>query len=129
MKSLTQTDDILLLSRNISLWPVIGWWIWLIWPLVFALPLGRGRKLIAIGAATAMSVPYFPLPSAVMLLVMPIPVGFYALLQSVLITNLAGLDVYWVMKILPPALLVWAAWPVLSSFRAKWQPSKDIAGK
>ena len=128
IKSLTQTGDILLLSRNISLWPVVGWWIWLVWPLVFALPLERGRKLIAIGAATAMSVPYFPLPSAVLVLVMPIPVGFYALIQSILITNLAGLDLYWVMKIFPPALLLWAAWPVISQYLSKGQTSTVPSG-
>jgi len=115
VNTLTQTDDLLLLSRNISLWTLFGWWIWLVWPLVFALPLERGRKLIAIAAATAMSVPYFPLPSAILALVMPIPVGFYVLLQSVVITNLAGLDAYWIMKLLPPALLVWASWPAITN--------------
>lgn len=117
LEYLTHTEDLLTLSRNISLWTVFGWWIWLIWPVIYGLPLPRPRKLIAIATATAMTVPYFPYPSAVLFLVMPIPVGFYAALQTVVITNLVGLDAYMMMKFLPPALLIWVAWPVMP----KWQ--------
>jgi hypothetical protein len=112
-KALAQTDDLLMLSRNISLWTIFGWWIWLIWPLVAVLSLERWRKLIAIAAATAITVPYFPLPSSVLFLVMPIPVFFYAAQQALVVTNLLGVDAYAVMKIIPPALLVWAAWPAI----------------
>jgi hypothetical protein len=113
VRSLSQTDDLLTLSRNISLWTVFGWWIWLLWPVVAALPLERWRKLIAIAAATAITVPYFPLPSSVLFLVMPVPVFFYAAQQALVVTNLVGVDAYALMKIIPPALLVWAAWPAI----------------
>jgi hypothetical protein len=33
------------------------------------------------------------------------------------ITNLFGVDAYVLMKIIPPALLVWAAWPAILRLR------------
>ena len=114
MDALLETDFLTSLTRNISLWTIFSWWIWLAWPLVFALPVDRPRKLLAIAATTAMTVPYFPLPSAVLFLVMPIPTAIYAALQIPLISNIFGLDIYFLMKLIPPALLIWAAWPFLA---------------
>lgn len=125
LESLTHTGDLLTLSRNISLWTVFGWWIWLILPIVYALPLSRERKLIALAAATAMTVPYFPLPSSLLFLVMPIPVGFYAALQTIVITNLFGLDAYMLMKVIPPALLIWAAFPAFATLRTRLISKKN----
>lgn len=121
---LSQARDLMDLPRNISLWGLTGYWIWLVWPLVYALPLDRRRKLIAIAAATAMTVPYFPLPSSLLLLAQPIPVLFYALLQLPVLAGFVGAVVYDIVRIVPPLLLLWAAWPAWAHMRARWgQPN------
>jgi hypothetical protein len=112
--ALFQTGDLVWLSRNLSLWTVVGPWALLVWPLVALLPLPRPRKLIAIAAATALSVPYFPLPSAVLFLGMAIPWPFWLAAQLPLLAPWLGYDLYFVLRLLPPALLLWAAWPSLA---------------
>lgn len=101
------------LTRNLSLHPETGYWIWLIWPVVFALPLERPRKLIAVAATTALTMPYFPLPSAVLFLVMPVPVWAYWLLQIPALGPWLGYWLYLPMKIVPPMLLLWAVYPLI----------------
>jgi hypothetical protein len=116
LKSLRETSDLVYLTRNLSLWPILGPWVLAIWaPVIPALFLPsrppQPRNLLAVAAGTAMSMPYFPLPSAVLLLVMPTPVWAWLLLQSPLLGSLAGYWVYQLGKVIPPVLLIWAFWP------------------
>jgi hypothetical protein len=101
------------LTRNLSIYPETGYWIWLLWPLVYALPLERPRKLIAVAAATALTLPYFPLPSAVLFLTMPVPVWVYWLLQIPALGAWLGHWLYLPMKVVPPLLLLWAVYPLI----------------
>lgn len=111
LRSLTQTPDLVYLSRNLSLWPELGWLIWLAWIPILLLPLNRNNRLLAYAITTAMTVPYFPLPSAVLFLSMPVPVSAYLALQIPAFTSLVGwYDFYWAMKALPPVLLIWLIW-------------------
>jgi len=113
---LLNTEDIIYLSRNISLWPILGPWVLLTWLPVARIRLTRHRKMIAVAANTALTMPYFPLPSAVLLLSMPIPWWFWALSQLPWLGSVIGYWVYYPMKMLPPLLLLWALWPALRPF-------------
>ena len=113
LERLRDIDYLTELTRNLSIHPETGNWIWLLWPLVVALPLPRPRKLIAVAAATAFTMPYFPLPSAVLFLVMPVPVWVYWLLQIPALGPWLGYWLYLPMKIVPPLLLLWAAYPLV----------------
>jgi hypothetical protein len=103
------------LSRNLSWWSLIGPFALLIWPLVLTLPMERPRRLAAIAAATAFSVPYFPLPSAVLLLALPAPVWVWAVLQVPLLGPLVGYWVYRLALVVTPGLLLWSVWPGVKS--------------
>jgi len=105
------TQYLISLSRNISLWPVLGPWIWLVWPFVLVIKMPSERKLLAIAATTAMTVPYYPLPSAVLLLSFPVPMWVWVLVQAPLLGSVVGYWVYHLGLILPPALLLWILWP------------------
>ena len=111
------------LTRNLSIHTETGYWIWLVWPLVLALPLERPRKLVAVAATTALTMPYFPLPSAVLFLVMPVPAWLYWLLQVPALGGWLGYWLYLPMKIAPPLLLLWAAYPLL---RARFFASQKL---
>lgn len=109
LQALTQTPDLVYLSRNLSLWPELGWWVWLIWLPILTVPMQREGRLLAAAAGTALSTPYFPLPSAVLLLAMPMPGWGYLALQIPAVTaGLGWYDFYWAMKGLPPLLALWA---------------------
>lgn len=110
---LRDIDFLVLLSRNLSLWPLAGPWIWLIWPLILALPLPRERKLITVLAATALSSPYFPLPSAVLVLTMGVPWWAWGVAQLPALSFVVGEWTYFVGRALPLSLLLWAYWPTL----------------
>jgi hypothetical protein len=105
------TQYLITLSRNISLWPVLGPWVWLVWPFVLWVRMPRDKKLLAIAVTTAMTAPYFPLPSAVLLLTFPVPVWVWGLVQIPLFGSVVGYWVYRLGLILPPALLSWILWP------------------
>ena len=115
LAELGDIDHLVLLSRNLSFWPQVGNWIFLIWPLILAIPGSRERKLVAVLAGTALSSPYFPLPSAVLILVMAVPWWAWGILQLPLLSVLVGTWIYFVAKVLPVALLLWALWPGLRS--------------
>jgi hypothetical protein len=115
LQRLGGTYDLVGLSRNISLWPLVGPWIWLIWPAIFWLPLPRPRKLMAIAAGTALTAPYFPLPSAILFLSMPIPWWFWAASQLPMLSGILGEWLYYLMKAVPLSLLIWAAWPAVQA--------------
>ncbi len=115
LAELGDIDHLVLLSRNLSVWPQVGNWIFLIWPLILAVPGSRERKLVAILAGTALSSPYFPLPSAVLILGMAVPGWAWGILQLPLLSVLVGSWIYFVAKVLPVALLLWALWPGLRS--------------
>ena len=121
LQSLGDTGFLVNLSRNLSLWPVIGAWVLLLWPVLFWLPLPRSRKIIAIAAGTAMTMPYFPLPSAVLFLCMPVPVWFYGLAQFPVLIPFVDASIYHAGKILPIVLLIWASWPVFKKYLFKYQ--------
>jgi len=110
---LQDIDHLVLLSRNLSFWPLVGWWIFLLWPLILALRLPRDRKLVAVLAGTALTSPYFPLPSAVILLALAVPWWVWGLAQLPLFSFAVGGWIYSAGRILPVSLLLWAAWPAL----------------
>jgi hypothetical protein len=120
--ALFSTSDLVSLSRNLSLWTLAGPWILLVWIPIAFLPVPRPRKLAAIAAGTMLSMPYFPLSSAVLFLGMSVPWPFFAAVQLPAFTSLFGsYEVYDWLRLLPPALLVWAAWPV---FKRLKQPER-----
>jgi len=51
LDTLRSPDDLVTLSRNVSLWPMVGAWVWLSWPVILVLPLPRPQKLIALRRA------------------------------------------------------------------------------
>lgn len=124
--SLFSASDLVGLSRNFSLWPLLGPWVLLVWIPIALLPLPRPRKLVAIAAGSMLSVPYFPLSSAVIFLGMSVPWPFFAAVQLPALTSLFG--TYWVydwLRLLPPALLTWAAWPQIQTLK-KFRPTHRI---
>lgn len=121
LQNLRFTQDLVGLSRNISLWPIIGAWVLLAWPVILWLPLERSRKLVAVAAGTALTVPYFPLPSSVLLLCMPVPWWTYVTAQLPILSGTLGEWLYYPVKFLPLALLVWLAWPLI---KHKWHGKK-----
>jgi hypothetical protein len=116
LSELFYTQDLVGLSRNISLWPIIGPSVMFIWPLIMWLRMGRDRKILAIAAATALTMPYFPLPSAVLLLAMPLPWWVWAGAQLPLLGPIVGYWVYSLAILLPGALILWSIWPLLRAF-------------
>lgn len=112
--ALFRTSDLVDLTRNLSLWPLIGPWVLLAWVPILYLRLPRPRKLAAIAAGTMLTVPYFPLSSSVLFLVMSVPWPFFAAVQLPALTSLFGsYQIYDFLRLVPPALLLWAAWPAL----------------
>ncbi len=111
-----ETGNIINLSRNLSLWTLLGPIVLLIWPALFWLPLPRNRKLLAIAAGTAMTFPYFPLPSSILFLAMPVPVWLYVLSQLPLLASVTGYEIYYFMKIIPIVLVIWVSWPVIKRY-------------
>ncbi len=105
--------DLTQLTRNVSWWQVLGPWSLLVWLPVILARLPRQRKIVAIAAATAFCMPYFPAPSTLLLLVLPIPVWGYLLAQLPLLSGLGDFWIYEWMKILPTSLVIWALWPAL----------------
>ncbi|MDD5368016.1 MAG: glycosyltransferase family 87 protein [Anaerolineaceae bacterium] len=65
---------------NISLWRWIGPWAFLLWIPALVLPLKTNQRLIAITAATALSLPYFQQTELLVLIMLPI--GWLALLGN-----------------------------------------------
>jgi hypothetical protein len=118
ISGLFATEDLVLLSRNISLWQLLGPAALLIWPIILILKVTQERKLLAIAAATALSMPYFPLPSAVLLLVFPVPIWAWALVQIPLLGSVVGFWVYRIGVVLPFALLLWIIWPQIVRSRS-----------
>jgi hypothetical protein len=112
-------DDLVLLSRNVSFWPLAGWWIFLIWPLILVLRLPRQRKLLAVLAGTAVTSPYFPLPSAVIFLTMAVPWWVWGIAQLPLFSFVLGGWIYSVGRVLSASLLLWATWPALRVWFAR----------
>jgi hypothetical protein len=110
-RELGDIDHLVLLSRNLSLWPELGNWVFLVWPLVLGVPASRKRKLAAVLAATAFSSPYFPLPSAIVILSTGVPWWTWALAQLPVLSFAVGAWIYFLGKALPIALLLWALWP------------------
>ena len=123
IEKIFDTDFLINLSRNLSLWTLFGPIILLIWPLIFWLPVSRKNKLLAIAAGTAMTFPYFPLPSAILFLVMPVPVWVYILLQLPLLASVVGYELYYLMKIVPLLILFWVSWPVIMLFVRRYRSS------
>jgi hypothetical protein len=117
LAGLRSTQDLVGLSRNLSFWPMLGPWVLLVWPIVFLLPLDRKRKLIAIAAGTMLSMPYFPLPSMVLVLTMPVPIWAWLAAQLPALAGLVGEWTYAVARLLAVTLLAWATWPA-----ARWLP-------
>lgn len=111
-------------SWNYSLWPLLGAWVWLLWPVILALRLDRIRKLIAVGAVSMMTVPYFPFYSALIFYAMPVPGFFYWISQLLMLGTLLGPVIVSWMRLLPIALLVWAVYPLIVP--ARWQ--ENLAG-
>jgi len=107
----SDTNTLIQMPRNISLWPITGSWIFLIWPIIFTLRLQRPQKIFALAAATAITTPYFPIPSTVLFLALPVPWWTWAIAQLPLLTNVIGIWIFNVVRILPPAQLLWAIWP------------------
>ena len=95
-------------ATNISLWPVAGPWVLLIWPIICLLPLDRKNRIIAVTAGTMISVPYFPIYSSLVVLPMQIPVIAYALFQVSALMIFLGPIVYDFLKIVPVIILGWA---------------------
>jgi hypothetical protein len=121
LAELQNTPDLVGLSRNLSWLPQLGGWVLLIWPVVLLAKLPRPRKIILLAAATALTVPYFPLPSAVLFLVMPAPLWVYILLQ---LPALAGFGFDWLYvlaRVVPAGYAIWAAWPWLTTLTARWR--------
>jgi hypothetical protein len=98
-------------ATNISLWPLLGPWVLLIWLVIFFIPLERPRKIIAVTAGTMLSVPYFPIYSSLMILPMPIPVLPYALFQFSFLLPIIGADIFNWLRIVPLILLIWSIYP------------------
>lgn len=121
---LQDVDHLVLLSRNLSLWPMIGWWVMLIWPVILALRLPRERKLAAVLAGTSLTSPYFPLPSVVVVLVLAIPWWIWGIAQLPLFSFVVGGWIYSVGRILPVLLLLWAAWPAVQA-KMRRTPAPD----
>jgi hypothetical protein len=118
-QGLFHTEDLVQLSRNVSMWTLAGFWIWLIWIPVLWLPLPRPRKLVAIVASTMITVPYFPLSSAVLVLGTALPWPFWAALQLPALGGFGlGYGVYDLMRLVPIAILGWAAWPVVNRLKS-----------
>jgi hypothetical protein len=113
LEKLGDSDHWVLLSRNLSLWPQVGNWIFLVWPLILAVPGSKERKLVAVLAGTALTSPYFPLPSAVLILAMAVPWWGWAIVQLPMLSFMVGSWIYFVGKALPVTLLLWALWPGL----------------
>ena len=111
LASLRNTPDLIYLSRNLSLWPYLGPVVLLIWPVIVATPLPRLRKLLAAAAGTTLSVPYFPLPSAVLFLTMGVPWWGWLAGQLPILAGFLGDWIYYVVKLWPITLLLWALWP------------------
>jgi hypothetical protein len=107
----SDTNTLIQMPRNISLWPITGSWIFLIWPIILVIRLPRQQKMLALAAATAVTTPYFPLPSAVLFLTLPVPWWTWVIAQLPLLTSIVGIWIFNVVRILPPALLLWAVWP------------------
>lgn len=103
--------DLTALTRNLSWWGAIGPWVLLIWPLVVMTLLPRRQKLLALAAATAASMPYFPLPSALLLLCMPLPLWAYLGLQLPFLGIFFGEGVYGWTRLIPILLLLWILAP------------------
>ena len=125
LRAIQDTSDLVYLSRNLSLWPTLGPWALAIWALILPARLPRPRKLLAVAVGTVLSVPYFPLPSAVLLLVIPTPVWAWLLLQAPLLGGAVGYWVYEVSKLASPALLAWVFLPEL---RLAWTRLKESEG-
>jgi hypothetical protein len=113
----TTTQDLINLSRNVSWWPWLGPTTLLVWPLIGFLPMSREKRVLAIAAGTAFSMPYFPLPSTVLHLVMPVPWWVWGLVQVPLLGSVVGYWVYYITKALTLSLLVWVLW---SPVREVW---------
>lgn len=111
---LDTTDILTSLSRNMSSWPVIGPAVLFIWVLTILTHLPRERKILLIAAATSIAMPYYPLPSFILHLSMPLPLWAWAVVQLPAIGMLVGIDVYDVSKLIPIALFLWAAWPSIT---------------
>jgi hypothetical protein len=111
---LTNTEYLTSLSRNMSLWTVVGPIALLAWIPVIFVDLPRGRKVILIASATAATMPYFPLPSLVLLLVMPVPAWVWAISFLPAVGMFFVVDVYSVVSLtIPPVIYIWAIWPGL----------------
>jgi hypothetical protein len=110
---LRHTPDLINLSRNISLWPIIGGWALLLWPAVLALPLQRPQKLLATMTCTMLTSPYFPFPSVLMVYCLPVPAWSWALGQVPILAGFVGEWIYGVARIIPVSILIWIAWPWL----------------
>ena len=118
-------------ATNISLWPILGPWILLIWPLIIKIPLKRSNKIIAVTAGTMMSVPYFPIYSSLLVLTMPIPVLPYALFQTSFLLPLLGPDIFDWLRIVPVILLIWSLLPanLWEDLRVKIQKKEALERK
>ncbi len=112
------------LSRNISLFPELGWWVALIWLPIGLIPLSKERKVIAFAAGTALSMPYFPLPSAVLLFSLPLPRIAWLIAQMPALGRFFDLDIYPLAKALPPTILVWLFFPILQERLRKFRQAQ-----
>jgi len=112
---------------NYSLWPIFGPVVWILWPIVLALPLDRMRKMIAVGAVSMMTMPYFPFYSALIYYAMPIPFFFYAVSQLWILGQVLDPMIMSWMRVLPIALFIWATAPL---FRLDWAAQyRSVIGK
>ena len=112
IKKIRDAPDLVYLSRNLSWFPQIGIWVAIVWILVLWKwkDLSIERRIITISTSTVLTVPYFPLPSVLLLLVQPVPWWVWAWTQ---IPVLAGFRMEWVYTLthwLPWAVLIWAMW-------------------
>ncbi len=112
MSRIRDASHLIRLSRNLSWFPQLGIWVTAVWLLVLwkwkDLPMAR--KIISISISTILTVPYFPLPSVLLLLVQPVPWWVWAWTQ---IPVLAGFGMEWTYALahwLPWAVLIWAMW-------------------
>ncbi len=101
-------DIFLPTATNISVWPITGPWVLLIWPFLALLPIDRKHRLIAFAAGTMMSVPYFPIYSSLLVLPMQIPVLVYVIFQTAFLKPLFQSAIFDFLRVVPVILLAWA---------------------
>lgn len=107
---------------SISLWRYVGAWSLLVWLPVLFVPLTPGRRLVAVLAATALSLPYFQQTD--LLVLYALPVGWVGLLGNLgYLMAFIGWGALPLMVIVP---LVTYGWVFVSHVRGQTQSRTPI---